>query len=378
MTDHIRPAAHHGAATEPGTDTGAGPGADTSTGTDTGTSTGSTGAFPGAGVSGAGREHGADARHRSRTHTTVPVTGGDLAVTHWPGTGAPVIALHGITANSLAFAALAEALPRTDLHALDLRGRAASAHLPGPYGLTAHIEDTLAVLDHLGRHQAVLIGHSMGAFIAALAAARHPDRFPHVILLDGGLPLPLPPDCTGSDGGPDAEQILHRLIGPALDRLALTFASREAYHAHFRENPGVGPYWDHHFAAYVDHDLAGRPPAFRSSCRPEAVRTDATDILTDADLHTALHRPHTRAALLYAERGALDQPEPFYTPQQIATHLGDATHVTAQHIKDTNHYTILHAPTPDTVAVISSVLDSTGTDRLTNRQETPEGEQAAH
>ncbi|MEU3949642.1 alpha/beta hydrolase [Streptomyces sp. NPDC029526] len=369
MTDHIRPAAHPDARTAPvpgsgpGADTGTGPGADpsTHTRTGTGTGTGSTDAVPGTGVSGAGGEHGTVARTRSRTHTTVPVSGGELAVTHWPGTGTPVIALHGITANSLAFAALAEALPGTDLHALDLRGRAASAHLPGPYGLTAHIEDTLAVLDHLGRHQAVLIGHSMGAFIAALAAARHPDRFPHVILLDGGLPLPLPADCSDSDGGPDAEQILHRLIGPALDRLALTFASRDAYHSHFRENPGVGRYWDHHFVAYVDHDLAGRPPALRSSCRPEAVRADATDILNDPDLHTALHQPHTRATLLYAERGALDQPQPFYTSQQIAARLGDATQVTARRIKDTNHYTILHTPTADTVAAISSALDSAET-----------------
>ncbi|CAL9626222.1 alpha/beta fold hydrolase [Streptomyces sp. enrichment culture] len=351
MTDHTSPAVHTGTRTSHGAENR--PGANTHTG---GTRPAPEAAASGAGV---GSEEGTGTRPRTRIHRTVPVTGGELAVTHWPGAGPPVLALHGITANSLAFSALAEALPHTDLHALDLRGRAASAHLPGPYGLTAHIDDALSVLDRLGRQQAVLIGHSMGAFIAALAAARHPDRFPHVVLVDGGLPLPVPADFTDA-GGPDTDRILHRLIGPALDRLSLTFASRDAYHAYFRSNPAVGSYWDHHFAAYADHDLTGRPPALRSSCNPEAVRTDAADILTDTDLHRALHQPHIRATFLYAERGALDQPEPFYTPQQITGQLGDRPHITTHRITNTNHYTVLHTPTPEATAVIAAALDSGG------------------
>ena len=34
----------------------------------------------------------------------------------------------------------------------------------------------------------------MGAFIAALAAARHIERFPAAVLVDGGLAFPVPPD----------------------------------------------------------------------------------------------------------------------------------------------------------------------------------------
>src|SRR5690606_23508146 len=86
---------------------------------------------------------------RERRTLTVPADGGHLAVSHWPGSGPPVGALHSSTANSLAFAALADALPRLDLYAPDLRGRAGSARLPGPYGLAAHVADTLGLLDHL-------------------------------------------------------------------------------------------------------------------------------------------------------------------------------------------------------------------------------------
>ncbi|WP_425470408.1 alpha/beta fold hydrolase [Streptomyces diacarni] len=88
-------------------------------------------------------------------------------------------------------------LPGASLYAPDLRGRAASADLPGPYGLAAHVADVLALLDHLGQRRAVLIGHSMGGFVAALAAARHPSRVAGTVLVDGGLPFP----GTGAAGG---------------------------------------------------------------------------------------------------------------------------------------------------------------------------------
>ncbi|MFF0477686.1 alpha/beta fold hydrolase [Streptomyces sp. NPDC004284] len=70
--------------------------------------------------------------------------------------------------------------------------RAHSAGPPAPHGVQAHGEDVLAVLDHLGLRQALLVGRSLGAFTIAVAAARHPGRFPRVVLVDGGLGFPIP------------------------------------------------------------------------------------------------------------------------------------------------------------------------------------------
>ncbi len=50
------------------------------------------------------------------------------------------------------------------------------------------------VLDHLGLDRAVVVGHSMGAFVTALLAARHPDRVERAVLVDGGFAFPPPPD----------------------------------------------------------------------------------------------------------------------------------------------------------------------------------------
>jgi pimeloyl-ACP methyl ester carboxylesterase len=267
---------------------------------------------------------------------TAPVRGGDLALTRWPGEGPTVIALHGITANGLSFGAVADALGETDLYAPDLRGRAGSARLPGPYGLDAHIADILALLDHLGQRQAVLLGHSMGAFVAALAAARHPDRFPRVVLVDGGLGFPAPE-------GTDIDEVIEAVIGPAMRRLAMTFTDREAYYDFFRGHPALAAHWGPHVQAYVDRDLAGDPPQLRSSCVLDAVRTDGADVLKDPEVLGAVHRPHVRGTLLWAERGMLDEPQALYDRGRLDAAGLDTARICERRVDDTNHYTILFA-----------------------------------
>ena len=121
----------------------------------------------------------------------VPVRGGDLAVLHWPADtpGAPVVVLvHGITGNGLSWARVAGALGSDiEVFAPDLRGRAGSAGLPGPWGMTSHADDVLALLDAVGAPQAVLAGHSMGGRLVAQLAAERPDRAIAVVLIDAAV-----------------------------------------------------------------------------------------------------------------------------------------------------------------------------------------------
>ena len=48
----------------------------------------------------------------------------------------------------------------------------------------------IAVLDALGLERALVVGHSLGAYIASALAAAHPDRVAGLVLVDGGLPIP--------------------------------------------------------------------------------------------------------------------------------------------------------------------------------------------
>src|SRR5436190_19637494 len=207
----------------------------------------------------------------------VPVSGGSLHVGRWGDGDQVVIAAHGITGNHRSWQGVARALgPRVSLVAPDLRGRGLSAKLPGPYGMRAHADDLVAVLDHLDLVQAGRVGHSMGAYIATTAASVHRDRWSHVILVDGGVALPLP-------RGVDPADMLAGVLGPALARLEMTFADRDAYHAFWRAHPAMDEpgAWNDDTEAWLDYDLTGTEPELRSSVSLEAVRFDGTEPLVD-------------------------------------------------------------------------------------------------
>src|SRR5471032_539016 len=107
-----------------------------------------------------------------RTHD-VPVDGGTLRVGDWDpeDPAAPtVVAAHGITASHLAWAMVAAAIPQVRLIAPDLRGRGRSAGLPGPSGMARHAADLQAVIQALELPRAILVGHSMGGFVAVVTA----------------------------------------------------------------------------------------------------------------------------------------------------------------------------------------------------------------
>src|ERR671913_1678481 len=91
----------------------------------------------------------------------------ELAIWHAGEGPDPVVCLHGITAQLRAFNALARYLgPSRGLVGVDLRGRGDSDKPESGYGLETHASDVIRVLDHLGLDRAVILGHSMGAFVA--------------------------------------------------------------------------------------------------------------------------------------------------------------------------------------------------------------------
>ena len=265
----------------------------------------------------------------------VPVAGGHLRVARW-GSGPPaVVAVHGITASHLAWAGVPGRLPGVPLLAPDLRGRGRSSGLPGPYGMARHAEDVLAVLDQTGAGRVVLVGHSMGGFVALALAARHPERVSSLVLVDGGLPFPRPEGVT-------VEEALAAALGPAVQRLSMTFPSRQAYRDYWRAHPALT--WGPLVEAYVDYDLVGEPPALHSCVRPEAVRADYVDMLGPgpAEAVAALDRP---AVLLLAPRGLLNEPRPLYPPDVAADLAARAPQgrLRVRTVEDVNHYSIVFA-----------------------------------
>jgi len=266
----------------------------------------------------------------------VDVDGGKLAVAHWPGAGPTLLLVHGISASHMAWGEVVEALPDDafNVFAPDLRGRGASSDLPGPYGLPRHVEDLCAVLEQLAAGPAIYAGHSMGAYIGAIFGATRPEPLQRIVLVDGGIALPLP-------AGLAPETLLEKVLGPALARLRLEFPSRAAYQDFWREHPAFADpaAWNRHVEAYFDYDLVGEPPHLKSRVVEAAVRADGLDPMR-ADMVTMIDRVAVPMLMLTAVRGLLNQPDPLMPVAAVKAKVDAIAHLSWQEIADTNHYSI--------------------------------------
>jgi pimeloyl-ACP methyl ester carboxylesterase len=219
------------------------------------------------------------------------------------------------------------------LLAPDLRGRGRNAYLPEPYGIAVHTADLIAVLDHVGVEQAIVVGHSMGCDVAARFAADHPERAAAVVLLDGGLPLLAETGDVPDD--PDEDEP-HGL----LDRLESTFTTVEEYVAYWRKHPALESAWDEDIEAFVRSDFVEDEHGVRCKVKMKAVLTDIANLTFDGVTRTSVTRVRAPVRLLRAERGLFDD-DPIIPLAELEEFLPHHPHISVEMVPDVNHYTLL-------------------------------------
>lgn len=193
--------------------------------------------------------------------------------------GPPTIALHGWLDNANSFDRLAPLLPELDLVALDFAGHGFSSHRPAGVHYTSllDVQDVIAVANDLGWKRFNLIGHSMGAAVAAEVAGLFPERVRRAVMIDG---------------------FVHH-EGDAADALQ---ANREAIEQMLDPNPKQAP-------VYADLDAMTRRV------------TEATDQSWDAAA-TLVARGHRQVRGGYTWR--TDRRIRFRTPQRLSDDQLDA------------------------------------------------------
>jgi lipase len=275
-----------------------------------------------------------------RTFAT-PVRGGSLAGGVWNAESASagtVLAVHGITASHLAWPLVADRLEGHRMIAPDLRGRGRSNSLPAPWAIHDHADDMVRVLDHWGVERAVIVGHSMGGFVAVRLAERlaeqHPTRVTAVVLLDGGLPLPTLP-------GVPAAELPARLLGPAGERLKQTYSNRLSYEQLWRRHPAFENDWSEAVARYVNYDLEEYGDVFRPSSRFDAIAANIVQLTGEDGYREALSAIRVPLSFLHAPRGLLDETPPLYSAELVAEAQRLAPGLRISEADNVNHYTIV-------------------------------------
>jgi pimeloyl-ACP methyl ester carboxylesterase len=112
------------------------------------------------------------------------VNGVDLAYWEWPGEDPPVLFTHGSGFHARCWDQVIRHLPRRRCLAFDARGHGRSAKPDPPYHWPLFANDLAAEVEQLDLRGAVGVGHSMGGHSVTAAAARRPETFAALLLID--------------------------------------------------------------------------------------------------------------------------------------------------------------------------------------------------
>lgn len=245
----------------------------------------------------------------------------------------PLVALHGWLDNAGSFARLAPLLAaRYRVIALDLPGHGHSGHLAAgaSYHYVDYVQAVLAAADALQLDRYSLLGHSLGAGIAALVAAASPERIERLLLIEGLGPL-------GDDGAHTLQRFRDALARRGANRKPLR-VFRDVTQAVAARSMASGLPAEL-ARPIVERGLAETDGGWRWRSDPRLTRPSAVR-LAETQVHALLRGIGAPTALLLAQPatsylpGALMQARAACVANITVSHLDGGHHLQLEHPAD--------------------------------------------
>jgi 3-oxoadipate enol-lactonase len=126
----------------------------------------------------------------------------------------PMVLLHGGGGDGSTWDSLAPGFAeRRTVYVPDLRGMGRSERA-GPYSMAVLRDDVLALLDRTGLDRVILVGHSLGGFVAMLMTQAAPRRVAALVLEE--CPPPVALGISIPENLPDSAPYYDREVRPAV------------------------------------------------------------------------------------------------------------------------------------------------------------------
>jgi len=222
----------------------------------------------------------------------------------------------------------------TDFHcvAIDLRGHGRSSAAPPPYFWNFFADDLIEVGEALGLSGAIGVGHSIGGHAVTLAAARQPNLFSRLLLID---PVIFPPEMYVGVVELNHFAARRRNQWNSPDEMYERFKDRPPFNAW---NPAV-------LRDYVDYGLLPNPngEGFILACTPE-FEAASYNYGTATNIYPEIATIQIPVTILRAHRSSdnftlnmADSP----TAPDLASHFAHSTDV---YLPDHSHFIPMEAP----------------------------------
>ena len=260
----------------------------------------------------------------------------EFTVTEWPGEGPTVFCLSGLGSHAPTWAPFAASVPGARVFGIDLRGRGAGQGMTGPTGLRQHAKDVAAVLEALDLTDVVLIGHSMGAYLAPIVAQEAKGRPKKLVLVDGGIRPSFPFFMRSG--------LVRMTFTKQLKSADKTYPSVEALAAKARvgkmlaDRPDLKP-----VLLEILADESRQADGFRPKLDVDRCVADAVDCFFGPDNGPALAALSIPADVFLAEHAKGTSDKPFIADKAVAQAVAKQPLLNVKRLPG-NHVTVLFAP----------------------------------
>lgn len=144
----------------------------------------------------------------------------------------PVVFIHGFPFSKAMWKPQIDGL-KDNFHVVtyDVRGHGESAIGDGQYTIEYFVDDLIALMDHLKLLSVVVVGLSMGGYIALRATERHPERFRGLVLCDTRS------EADGNEGKIKRSQQAKAVKSDGIKKFAEGFIKAVFYEKTFQASP---------------------------------------------------------------------------------------------------------------------------------------------
>ena len=269
----------------------------------------------------------------------VPLSSVTIHVVSWPGSGRPVLAIHGSGMSGYAMTRLAERLlPELCVVAPDLRGHGFSDKPAAGNGLDDNAGDVRELAAALGLNRPLVLGFSIGGAVATLAASKM--EVSGLLLLEGVV----------------GDQAFTASVGaPVLEGFAAHLAQRcpsiDAYIKAWRANP---PQWSDEAMRVADRmvrfEIAPLPDG---SYRRRGLRSALEELwATTGSVNTLDSLRAIDAPVLLVRAGLPWGEKPYFTPAVIEAQRRAARNSEVYLAAGCSHPMLVRDPEPGLIAAI--------------------------
>lgn len=269
-----------------------------------------------------------------------------IQLADWEGKGKTVLGVHGITSNCRGFDIIAKQIsPENRVLSIDLRGRGLSDKPDTGYSISQHCKDMASVLDDQGIDRAIVMGHSLGAYISMNFAVEYAGRVEKLILFDGGGDLSIEQWVKVGEG-----------IQPSVDRLGKVFPSMDAYKDLMKKAPFLNP-WTEIMDTFYEYEVETVEGGVRSRVKPEHITEERMNLaqVQIADFFPNINCP---VLVLRAPVGMVEEDHILLPDDAVERMKKDISDIQFFDVDGTNHFTIVFSDHPARDKVISDFIAS--------------------